>query len=135
MRRSLVTLLIAFVLAAASFTPVCEISCCLAPDGTAPVGAFSKAAPGHCHESAGEDGSGRRSSNEHPCKKGVHHRAELSLSRTVSTQIQSASHSDEFGGLNGSLALSAASTAAHESAWEELLFPPAHRLSPLFLRI
>jgi hypothetical protein len=78
MRRPLITLLIALVLAASSFTPLCEIRCWLAPEGTAPVATLASVVPGHCHDAAGESGNDGQPSNPHPCKKGIHHRAELS---------------------------------------------------------
>jgi hypothetical protein len=133
MRHPSVTLLIAFVFTASGLTPVCEISCALAQERTIPASAA--AAPGNCHQSAGETSSGQGSSNQHPCKKGVHHRGELSVSPTVSTQMHSAGDSGYFAGFCGWPALKAASTARLESAWSESLSPPTHRLAPLFLRI
>ena len=87
MRRSLITILTILLLAAASFTQVCEITCSLAQDATAPDVALSIGLPGHCHESASETGNGGAPASEHPCKKGVHHAGALSAPPARSSYV------------------------------------------------
>jgi hypothetical protein len=139
MRRPLVTFVIVVVLAASSSTPLCEISCSIAHEGaqrsTVPAEGLTSAAAGHCHEDAGEAGSGGKSSSPHPCKKGLQHRMELSASVASQIQSQLAPLAESFGGPARTPAVGTVFGVAAGPAPGELIFPSASRVSQTSLRI